>query len=329
MRPLPAPDRLYYRSRDGWESPLLRFPASPGARGEPLLLAHGLGLGPSGFGISQEASLVSAAHAAGYTVYLLAHRGDDGALPPRPDATFDFDDIVTYDIPAALSRICEASGDDRVLWLGHAMGGQLLYAHLALHGADRIAAGVVLCASVRFEAPRSQARLLAAASHLLPSSWPLPTRALHQALAPLTGEQLWQPLGVDLDGPAARGLMFHSTADIHAGLLRQFSTWLSSGSLCDRHDRLDYVAGMANTTAPLLVVSAEGDPVCPPRSARPAFDALSPERSSWLQLDERWGHLDPLVGKRAPTALHPELFRWMERWRHRCIHDRAVSCTAT
>jgi len=323
--PLPAPDRLYYRSRDGWEAPLWCYPAAPGAPGEPLLLAHGLGLRPSGFSVAQADSIIQAARTAGFSVYLLAHRGDPGAVPPRPGARFDFDDIAAMDVPAALERVCEQSGYDRVLWLGHAMGGQLLYAHLALNGSAQIAAGISLCAPVRFSAPRSQARALAVAAQLLPASWPVPTRALHQALAPLAGEQLWSALGGALDGPAARGMMLHSVSDIHAGLLQQFATWLRSGSLCDRSDRLDYVAGMAGTEAPLLVVSAEGDPVCPTSAARPAFDALHPDRASWLQLDAQWGHLDPLVGQRAARDLHPELLRWLVRWRRRCCLDRAAA----
>ena len=71
--------------------------------------------------------------------------------------------------------------------------------------------------------------------------------------------------------------------------------------------------------------AAEGDPICPPASARPAFDVLTPERASWLQLDTGWGHLDPLVGKRAPQALHPELIRWLKRWRHRCAPDNLAA----
>lgn len=324
-RPLPPPDRLYYRAQDGWESPLWFYPALPGAAAEPLVLAHGLGLRPSGFGVGDEQSLVHAARAAGYAVYLLAHRGDPGSIAPRRNASFDFDDIAALDVPAALERILAHSGDSRVLWLGHAMGGQLLYAHLALHGATHIAAGVSLCAPVRFSTPKSQARLLSAASRMLPASWPLPTRTLHQALAPLTGENVWSPLGVDMQGASARGLMLHGTNDVHSGMLRQFAKWLESGSLCDRHDRLDYVAGMQRTEVPILVVAAEGDNLCPPSAARPAYDALRPERASWLKLDAQWGHLDPLIGKRAPGALHPELFRWLGRWRHRCDENQAAA----
>ncbi|MFT4978074.1 MAG: pimeloyl-ACP methyl ester carboxylesterase [Myxococcota bacterium] len=205
------------------------------------------------------------------------------------------------------------------------MGGQLLYAHLALNGAERIAAAVTLCAPVVFDAPRSQARALALAARLMPASWSLPSRSLHQALAPLTGAQIWHGLGVELDGPAARGLMLHSVGDLHAGLLGQLATWLGTGALCDRHDRLDYVAGMAKTQAPVMVVAAEGDTICPPAHARPAFDALDKDRACWLQLDARWGHLDPLVGRRASDDLHPELFRWLVRWRGRCCLDRAAA----
>ena len=327
-QPQASLERLYYTAADGWESPLWRCPPPPGASGEPLVLAHGLGLGHTGFDLHTDGSLVKAAHAAGFDVYLLAHRGDQGALPPADRPTgFDFDDIVAQDVPAALERICTHSGYDRVLWLGHAMGGQLLYAHLALTGAaeGRIAAAVSLCAPVRFVAPRSQARLAATLARLVPGEWRLPTRSLHRALAPLSGEQVWDDLGCDLDGPSARGMMLHGVEDVHAGLLRQLSRWLEVGSLCDRHDRLDYIAALQGCAVPALVLAAAGDRVCTPDAARPALDAFAAEARCWMTLDESWGHLDPLLGRRAPAELHPRLLAWLDQHRWRCCHTRAAA----
>jgi hypothetical protein len=37
-----------------------------------------------------------------------------------------------------------------------------------------------------------------------------------------------------------------------------------------------------------------------------------------MELDERWGHLDPLVGRRAAADLYPDLLAWLEPWRGRC-----------
>lgn len=317
VRPRPAPDRYFYKADDGWEAPIWRYPSRPDAAGEPVLLLHGLGLSGVGFDLQKGESLVDALHGAGFDVYVLEHRGDPGSLAPPGAAGFDFDDIVNRDIPAAVSRIQAISGWRRLLWIGHSMGGQLLYAALS-GNTDSIAAGISLCAPVRFDPPKSHARMAAIAASLVPAGWSLPARSLHRALTPLTGEALWGSLGREVEGTVARGMMIHGVEDIAGGLLKQIGRWIASGSLCDRDDRLDYIEAMRGTDVPVMVVASQGDRLCSVSAARPAFEVLSPERRSWLTLGERWGHLDPLIGERASSELHPRLIGWLSRWRSRC-----------
>ena len=321
--PRPPPDRYYYRAADGWESPIWRYPPRLGASGEPVVLLHGLGLSGVGFDLPEKESLVDALLEAGFDVYVPEHRGDPGSRRPHGAERFDFDDIASKDLPAAMEKILSLSGWSRLLWIGHSMGGQLLYAALAT-GSDSIAAGVSLCAPVRFEAPRSHARMAGLAASLLPAGWRIPTRGLHRALTPLAGEGLWSSLGREVNGSVARGMMVHGVEDIASGLLRQIMRWFASGALCDRHDRLDYVEAMRGTEVPLMLVAAHGDPLCSPAAARPAFDVLDPTRRAWLALGSRWGHLDPLIGERAASELHPRLIAWLQRWRARCWSEEQL-----
>lgn len=317
--PADAPrDRLYYQAEDGWEAPLWRHPPRAGASGEPVLLVHGLATGTRCFDYQEEGSLAAALVAAGFDVYLMEHRGDRHSVAPPGAPPFDFDDIAAFDVPAALATVRRVSGFPRVLWVGHAMGGQLLYAHLARGGGPDLAAAASLCAAVRFSLPRSQARLAALAAHLLPAAWSVPTRVVQQALSALAEPDLWAPLTSDAEGPLVRGHLLHASEDVHAGLARQVARWLSSGWLCDRHDRLDYVEAMRGQTLPVFVVAAEGDRVCPPEAARPAFDVLNAADRRWLALGEGWGHLDPLLGRAAAAELFPALVAWLSRWRRAC-----------
>ncbi len=311
-------ERYYARAEDGWECPLYRRPPPPGASGEPVILAHGLGTGARSFDFQEERSLASRLHTAGYDVYLFSHRGDRGTAPPPGARGFDFDDIVAQDLPAAISLAQRISGFSRVLWLGHAMGGQLLYAHLARGGEAGIAAAVALCAAVRFPRPGSQARLAALTARLLPSGWALPTRNVQRALSALADPELWAPVARDLDGPTGRGLLLHAGEDLPVGLVRQVARWFSAGTLCDRGDRLDYLAALRGTRTPLMAVAASGDSICSPAQARPALDGLDPERSRWLCLGESWGHLDPVLGRQADAEVTPALLAWLEQWRRRC-----------
>lgn len=312
------PDRLYYRSSDGWEAPLWRYPPRPGGNGEPLVLSHGLGFSPGSMDLREDASLARAAWERGYDVYLAEHRGDRNALPPPGAGAFDFDDLVERDVPAILDAVLARSGYSRALWIGHALGGQLLYGHLARSGADQLAAGVSLCAPVRFEAPRSAARVAAIVSQLLPPTWRVPSRSLHRILAPSGSTGSLGALAADTSGPDLRGLMLDGMADVHSGLVRQMSRWVANGWMCDRHDRFDYTAGLKGLRLPMMILSAGGDPLCPPAAARPVAEVLDARDLSWEELPGDWGHLDVLVGRRASTEVFPVILDWLEAHRAAC-----------
>lgn len=312
------PDRVYYQAADGWEAPLWRYPPRAGARGEPLVLAHGLGVNHAALDFREGQSLARAAWQRGYDVYLLEHRGDrDAVAPPHPGA-FDFDDIVDLDLPAALAAVRRVSGADRVLWVGHALGGQLLYGHLARGGAEDLVAGVALCAPVRFEVPASAARLAALAGPLLPQGWRVPARTLHRALAPLGGPTPLGALAGDTSGPDLRGLMLDGVDDLHLGMVRQVARWIATGTLCDRHDRFDYLAALSAVRLPVMVVAARGDRACPPAAAKPAAEQLDARDVCWEELGEGWGHLDLLVGRRAAQEVFPMVLDWLEPHRRDC-----------
>jgi predicted alpha/beta hydrolase len=319
------PDRVYYRTEDGWEAPLWRYPPPPGQPGEPILMVHGFAANHLAFDFHTDVSLARTLRAAGFDVYLMEHRGDRMSIAPEGrQHSYDFDDIVTQDVPAAIARIQEITGFGRVMWLGHAMGGQLLYAHLARGGAQDIAAAITLCAPVTFEVPKSHARLAAAVARLVPEGWLIPTRALQQLIAPITSTEMASPLALDTEGPLLRGMMLHGSEDVEVGLLRQITRWLQSGTLTDRHDQLDYLAAIRGIEIPLFGVAAKGDPICPPTSARPALEALHPAHIKWKLLDEDWGHVDVLMGRRAPKLLFPELVAWLVQWRRRCWCDPSI-----
>ncbi len=283
-----------------------------------MILAHTLGYGPQSLDWSAEGSLARLLHQAGFDVYLLEHRGDAHATCSQAPGPCDFDAIVAGDLPAALAQIREKSGLPRALWVGHGLGGQLLYGHLSRGGAADLAAGITLAAAVR-QTPASRSRLVALATRLLPPSLRLPTRRLEQLRAPLQAAGSTDPgLLQDVDGDRARGLMLDGSADLPVGLLRQAARWVESGSLCDRDDRYDYLAGLRGLAFPLLTVASAGDRLCPPEAAWPAAAALEAGWAECLELDAGFGHLDPLVGRRAEDQLHPPLLAFLQRHRGAC-----------
>ncbi len=307
----PLLTRVYAESHDGWRCPLFKVPASPGSSGEPILLLHGLGLSRHSLDFDRERSLARALAAAGFAVYMAENRADRSALPPGSPKPFDFDDIATADLPAAIESVQRDSGFERIFVLGHGLGGQLLYAYLAHFGDAELAGAVTLNSAVRFSRPKSGRSALSLARSLLPASLRLPTSAAATLLSPgarASGE---------LEGDRARGLLVHGTEDISGGMLRQALLWLESGSLVDRDDRLDYAHALSSVRIPLQLITARGDSLCPPDYAVGVKDTWRGPVTH-LSLPGTWAHLDLVMGPRAPTELTPHIATWLDGLRRAC-----------
>ena len=301
-----ALQRLYYRAFDGWQAPLLHLPPLPGAPGEPVLVCHTLLASNDLYRYGRGPTLVGSLRRAGFSVYLMTHRGDRDAIAPRWRTGRSFDDIVEFDVPAALQRVVEHSGYAKVHLVGHGLGGQIGLAWAA-RGGDRVAAQVAVAAPVQFDTSMSELRRGALIGAFLPGRVRLPARILARLAVP------WAEVADDVPGARWRGALHFGSADCPTELLHQLGTWLREGSLTDRTGLFDYREGLQAATGPLLVVVSEGDTVCPPWAGRSAA-------ASWggpadvLQV-ERGGHVDLLIGEDASRSVFEPLVAWLDERR--------------
>lgn len=319
--PLPlAVEHVPYTTDDGWQCSLYRCPPLPGATGEPVLLAHALGMNRLSLDYAARDGLVSMLHAWGFDLWLWEHRADGSAFPPRRARAFDADDIAAQDLPAALDLVRERSGYARVGWVGHGLGGQLLYLHLAQEPDSPIFAAACLGAAVRFQAPRSTARTVGAVASLLPARLGLPARQVMRLLSPGTSADPIIGQGLcagGIEGPRLRGLMNHGVEDLTGGLVRQVARWLSSGALCDARGQIDTLEALRGVPLPLLAVAADDDPVCPPEAAFAVLESLGHAGTQTLLVREPCGHLDLVQGEICARSTGPAVAAWLDAHRRR------------
>jgi predicted alpha/beta hydrolase len=261
-------------------------------------------------------SLVEALHQAGFDVYLLCHRGDPDALPPARPQAFDFDDLVAKDLQAALDAIRSRCRAQRVLFVGHGLGGLLFVAHLARSGQRDLAAGVTLCSPVQFDTSPSRAREVHRIARLLPARWAIPHRAIQRCLLATGRDATLQRQAQQVDGPTLRRLALDQTSDLSAGLMQQIARWHTVGHLSDREDRFDDVAALRGVRFALLSITADADPSCSPAAAAPLTAAICGSESRTLS--GGWGHLDPIVGTAASREVFPGIVDWLNPHRPRC-----------
>lgn len=299
---------LRYVASDGAVGEVLAVPPGAGAPGEPVVLLATLGLSPRAFLAGAGPRLVDRLVEAGFAPYLVGHRAcGDG--PGQALEREDFDAVVDLDLPAALDLVCSDAGFPRAHVLGHGLGGQLWLGHAAVHGTARWASGVVVQAPVRFDA--TAAPWLGRLARRLPPGWRLPVAEVARWAAAIERP----PAG--RAGPARRGLLSGSGADVPAALAAQLASWLDAGALVDRGGARDYAAGLADRPEPLLVVVGEGDVLCPAPAALAVREHWRAGPVTLLRLPDGFDHLDPLVHADADASVSGPVVAWLTRHRLR------------
>ncbi len=178
-REAPSPDLRpcadgYAYTADGWRLGVRHYrPEHPDPNKLPVVLCHGLGLNATFWTITDN-HLPAQLNARGYEVYVFDIRGSgENGRPGRNDRInralrhtpfrergerwWNVNDLMRYDVPAILDYVQRDTGRDRVNWVGHSMGGMLMFPYLELEpaGHERIASFVAMGSTIILaEAPQ-------------------------------------------------------------------------------------------------------------------------------------------------------------------------------
>jgi pimeloyl-ACP methyl ester carboxylesterase len=118
-----------FDTADGVTLRLKRY-ANPG--GSPVLLCHGFGGCGTSFDLPSEGHNLAVFLARqGFDVWISSWRGcgNEPYASGCGDWTHTIDDLAIYDAPALVDGVAAATGK-RVFWIGHSMGGHILYMYL-------------------------------------------------------------------------------------------------------------------------------------------------------------------------------------------------------
>jgi len=306
LSPTMVPDEvLVYRTADGWNNEIRHYQGD----GPPVVLVHGLGANHHNFDFRPEVSLARTLQEEGWDVWIPELRGDPGTTAPsrRARRSYDFDDYVDQDLPAALDLIQDQTGARQVHWVGHSMGGMLLYAALDRYP-ERVSAGVTVCSSAVFSEPSGIHRVVQRAHWLIEGRGRVPFRALANTTRVLgrANPVIRRVANRDnLDRPLLRGLARHALNDLSLPLVAQGSQWLHAGVLVDRAGEPFVV----EVEVPVLVLGGAADQVIDADDAATTCEALPACTYQLLGteggMSTDYGHVDSLLGLSSAAEVYP------------------------
>ncbi len=317
-------DAIHFaRTSDGWRLALHHYRPQEQRYAEPILLCHGLGANRCNFDLLDDRSLARSLVELGFDVWSLELRGHGLSDSPRPFGRFDFDDHLDRDVPAALAAIRRLTGQPRVFWVGHSLGGMLGYALAGEAGDDALAGLIAVGAPVWLD--RSPAvRRLCLTARLLGPGRTVRLRLVSRLLAPLAGRGpafMAQPFMLPgaIEPRVLRRSLVNLVENPSRAVVEQMLGWMRQRTFTSRDGTRDYLERLAQVRIPVLLLAAERDQLAAPESVTPAYERLR-SRDKQLRVfgtdagdDFDFGHGDLLLGQLAPKVVYVEIMDWLEQ----------------
>lgn len=317
------------RTPDGWQLELVRYQARPEATGRPVLLCHGINANGRNMDLDARHSMARWFSAHGREAWTVSLRpsgpyfGADGGTSPRWKPGYDFDELVDQDLPTAVAHVRRVSGAPLIDYVGHSMGGLVLYGYLG-RGGEGIGAATVMGSPLRLDLGGPVDGLLAQVAGLLNAGWYLPVKGPAVLGIPLAGMLQDSPQELLLYNPEVTGhatmqrLMAESTEDVGTGLLQQLAGMYRTGELKSADGTRDYRKLLAGVTTPVLVVAGKRDRLAMVPAVKAGYLALGGPKEWRLVGVENgahgdYGHMDLVIGDRADTEVWPAVLDFFER----------------
>ncbi len=317
------PTAIEVFTADGWTIHAYHRAAPTRRFAEPVVLCHGIANNFSFLEFLPPQNVAQFLTNLGFDTYSVGHRGDAHSVPPDWLNDADFDDIVRADIPAILEAVYAHSKKERVLWVGHSLGGLLGLASAAV--SPKIVGICTIGSPVFFKLQNAYGWLLKVGQWLSPAGL-FPTDFMARVLAPFAariniGEKVISVSAnlKNIDAASQRALLANGTAPLWRGVLWQLEDWVRSNTFRSRDGKIDYRAQLAALQVPILVVAGSVDGLAPLTVSREYFELLTTHDKQFAPFGkafgqvEDYGHGDLVIGRLAHTEVYPVIGDWLVR----------------
>jgi pimeloyl-ACP methyl ester carboxylesterase len=345
-RDAPSPDLRpctdgYAYTEDGWRLGVRHYaPSRPDPGKLPVILCHGLGLNATFWTITDN-HLPAQLAARGYQVYVFDIRGSgensrvgrcdrvnkvlrQTFLCEQAESSWTVDDLVKYDVPAILNYVERDTGRDRVNWIGHSLGGMLVFTYLELAPHPERIANFVGMGSTIVQADVPQTDMLRANQGLrLLSHFASPGRLGRPlAFVRIPGMEMIDRFyysNENVDSLTVARFYGYTLEDTGPGALRQLAPYLRYGHMLSADRTVDYSALLGQITTPTLLIAGDGDIMSDVPSTELTFAGLGSPDKAIMRFGKLnghvadYGHCDLVWSRHAAREIFPPIIDWLDQ----------------
>ena len=356
MPPDTAHSRDVAVTEDGWEIALYHYPPKGTPKGKPpLVLCHGMALNNVFWHITNKNNLPQWLADQGYDVWCCDLRGNGDSryrerynrfqginTGMRKRGRGDYwtvDDYADFDVPAIIDAVREKTASEKVTWIGHSMGGMVLYAYLINHpDDDKVANFVTLGSPIMMPQPANDiltkmvtdADVVNAALDAKVMKIVLRSFAVFSTLAPTDLDILYYRRDNVTDRSVV-ALWAYSCENIQRGVSDQLMEMVKTGYFWNE-DKIPYNAAdpagdkpvnytshLAEIKLPILLLCAKADNMSPEIAVQLAFHSVGSEDKTYRlfalanKYSADYGHCDLVTGVNARKEVYPAILEWLNQ----------------
>ncbi|MEA3305500.1 MAG: trehalose-phosphatase [Candidatus Omnitrophota bacterium] len=341
------------KTEDEWEISLKRYILKnqpPQKCKAAVILCHGFNINNKFWDIDERSSLMRYLARNGYDVWAPSLRGSGmsskpvlsdlrsvvkldmknipGKLIKMPFniTKFDWtiDDHIHKDIPAIIDLVKEESGFDQVYWIGHSMGGIIMFAYLETGNRNDIAGFIPISSMMVIPNPlNAHLERIANQKALLTASLLINTTIASQLSNYTLGivkspiEELLMKKENMYDEVVFR--FFRICIDDTApGVVTQFSDSIKAGNMLSSGGGYNYTGNMRLIKVPILIMGGGDDGFVTKKCLRDSYDAVSSSDKSIAIFAKaqgyltNYGHCDLVIGKNSEKEVYPVILNWLD-----------------
>jgi len=328
MKKGPSLKTYHVKTADGWRIALHRYP-QPRPRHYPVFMVHGLASNRHNFDFPQEErSVAKYLWQLGWDVWIVELRGAGKSTKPKfwqwMTKRWSFDHYIVQDLPASISFILQKTGYKKLHWIGHSMGGILVYPFMKLNS-DRMIKSVIAAASPLSADHKPGYLKWTSAIDPIFRIFPLMPYKTLAELIRLNSDWLYRwsrPMLYEKDNMDVETMRIGTRIaidDVSSGVLLQVHGWLRDRRIKSSDGSIDYSLDPKDLKVPILFITGSTDPFTPHHYFRKAFKKIGSKKKEWMVFGKKYGHatnyghLDLILGKNAQKEVYPIIANWLKQ----------------
>lgn len=321
---------------------------------DPVILCHGLSYNLLFWDLADRTSLARHLANEGFDVWSLSLRGAYPSSQPlnstlrkmsrlnlEPEmlktlqkrlgdiriTNWSVDDHINHDVPTAIKYVQKQTEHKRVHWVGHSMGGMVMFAYLQdpaqarnIHSFAAVSVPMAvfhpLSEPLAFMLDSEDA--LKIGSKVVGSSAPAAVGTIFGDMG-LPMDRLFYNSN-NIDGSILRGLFYLAQEEISAGQLQQLLAMVRSERFTSIDTQTDYTAGLAEVTTPTYFLVGTVDNLATLGAVQYAFRQINSTQKEFDLFGRvnghkhDYGHDDIIIGKQAKSEVYPRIVAWLDRF---------------